>query len=196
MELVVITAGSGERSTTKLLGEKLAQAAVAALADIDSQARVRQLELRTLAADLVTALTTHTRSPRLDAAEAAILAADGVIAVSPVYNGSYSGLFKLFFDVLDPRVMTARPVLLAATGGSPRHSLMVEHSLLPLFYFFKAEVAPLSVFAATPDWVDSAELDLRVAKATGAFAQRVLFTSAPKALPSQHHPDYDDLLRG
>jgi FMN reductase len=196
VELVLITAGAANPSSSKLLGEKLAEAVMAALADTGSMAQVTQVEVHTLGSDLLAALTQRKSSPKLDAAKQAILAADGVIVVTPVYNGSYSGLFKLFFDALDPRLLAGRPVLLAATGGSPRHSLMVETSLLPLFYFFKADVSPLSVFAATPDWADPAELDFRVARAAGAFATRVLYTRAPKSLPSQAVPDYDDLLRG
>ncbi len=196
MELVVVTAGAGEPSSSRLLGERLAEAAVAALADSSAVAQVTYLELRELGHDLIDATTQRLSSPALTAAKAAIMAADGVIAVTPVYNGSYAGLFKLFFDALDPRALTGRPVLLAATGGSPRHSLVVEHALLPLFYYFKAEVAPLSVFAATPDWSDSADLDFRVAKAAGAFAHRVLDSRPAKHLPNQPVPDYDDLLRG
>jgi FMN reductase len=196
VELVLVTAGSGEPSSSRMLGEKLTEAVVAALADNATGARVTHLELRTLAADLATALTEQRVSPELAAAKAAVLAADGVIAVTPVYNGSYAGLFKLFFDALDPRSLTGRPMLLAATGGSPRHSLVVEHALLPLFYYFKADVSPVSVFAASADWSDSAELDFRVAGAADAFAHRVLHAHPAKQLPTQPLLDYDDLLRG
>lgn len=195
MKLVLVTAGAANPSSSRLLGKKLTEASVAALADVGTIAQVTELELHTLGTELIEGLTRHGHSPAITAASEAIVAADGVIVVTPVYNGSYSGLFKLFVDVLDPRVMTGRPVLLAATGGTPRHSLMVEHSLLPLFYFFKADVAPLSVFAATADWADPSDLDYRVARASGAFAQRVLHARVPKALPKTEKVDYDDLLR-
>lgn len=196
VELVLVTAGAGEPSTSRLLGEELTEAVVADLADRFTMATVTHIEVRRLAADLATALTERTVSPALAAARAAILAADGVIAVTPVYNGSYAGLFKLFFDALDPRSLTGRPVLLAATGGSSRHSQVVEHALLPLFYYFKADVSPLAVFAAPEDWREPDELHFRVARAAADFAHRVVVARPTKELPSQPVLDYDDLLRG
>lgn len=197
MELLVVTAGAGDPSSSRLLGERLAEATQAALADSACNADVQHLALHTIGADLVDGLTQHHISPELAAAKQAVLSADGVIAVTPVYNGSFSGLFKLFFDALDPRSLIGRPVLLGATGGSPRHSLVVEHSLLPLFFYFKAEVAPLAVFAASGDWqAPGGELEFRVERAAQAFAHRVLDARPAKQLPSQPVLDYDDLLRG
>lgn len=154
------------------------------------------MELRLLAADLATALTTREVSPALQAAQQSIIAADGVIAVTPVYNGSYSGLFKLFFDALDPRALIGRPVLLAATGGSQRHSLMVEHTMLPLFSFLKADISPLPVYATSADFAEAAELEFRIARAADAFALRINQARPLKALPDPAVPTYDDLLYG
>lgn len=194
LELVVVSAGLGETSSSTRLGEQLGRATVAALADEGSQARVTHLELRHLADELVAQLTGRTGSPAVHEAQAAVLAADGVIVVTPVYNGSFSGLFKLFFDCLDPRTMTGRPVMLAATGGSPRHSLVIEGSLLPLFYYFKALIVPTSVFAAASDFAHPADLELRVQQAAARFAQFVLVARPPKQLPTPAIADYDDLL--
>ena len=114
---------------------------VAALRDAGVPAEVTHLELRTLAVDLANHLATRVPGAALREAFDAVCAADGVIAVTPVFNGSYSGLFKLFFDALDEGAMKGRPVLLAATGGTARHSLVIEHAMLPLFYYLKALVA-------------------------------------------------------
>lgn len=154
------------------------------------------MELRLLAADLASALTQREVSPSLHAAQQSIIDADGVIVVTPVYNGSYSGLFKLFFDALDPRALIGRPVLLAATGGSQRHSLMVEHSMLPLFAFLKADISPLSVYATAADFAEAAELEFRIARAADAFALRITQARPLKALPDPAVPSYDDLLQG
>jgi FMN reductase len=81
-----------------------------------------------------------------------MLRADGVIAVTPLYNGSYTGLFKSFFDVLDPETLVGKPVLIAATGGTARHSLALEHAIRPLFTYLRAVTVPTAVFAATEDW--------------------------------------------
>jgi FMN reductase len=194
LELVVVSAGLGETSSSTRLGEQLGRATVAALADEGIQARITHLELRHLADELVAQLTGRASSPAVHEAQAAVLAADGVIVVTPIYNGSFSGLFKLFFDCLDPRTMTGRPVMLAATGGSPRHSLVIESSLLPLFYYFKALIVPASVFAATADFTHPAELELRVQQAAARFARFVLLARPPKQLPTPAIADYDDLL--
>lgn len=196
VKLVSITAGASEPSSSRRLGDLLAQSTRAALADRGCSADVERVELHTLAGDLATALTQRQVSDALARAQEAVITADGVIAVTPVYNGSYSGLFKLFFDALDPRALIGRPMLLGATGGSPRHSLMVEHSMLPLFSFLKADVSPLAVFAATADWADTAELDFRIARAADAFALRMTQARPLKALPEAAVPSYDDLLHG
>ncbi len=64
--------------------------------------------------------------------------ADGVIAVTPVFTASYSGLFKSFFDLIDPTALTGTPVLIGATGGTARHSLVLDHALRPLFAYLRA----------------------------------------------------------
>lgn len=194
LELVVVSAGLGETSSSTRLGEQLGRATVAALADEGIQARITHLEVRHLADDLVAQLTGRTASPAVHEAQATVLAADGVIVVTPIYNGSFSGLFKLFFDCLDPRTMTGRPVMLAATGGSPRHSLVIESSLLPLFYYFKSLIVSNSVFAATTDFAHPADLELRVQQAAARFARFVLVARPPKQLPTPAIADYDDLL--
>jgi FMN reductase len=78
--------------------------------------------------------------------------ADALIAVTPVFAASYSGLFKTFFDVLEPDLLSGKPVLLAATAGTARHSLVLEHALRPLFAYLKASVVPTAVFAASEDF--------------------------------------------
>jgi FMN reductase len=194
LELVVVSAGLGEKSSSTRLGEQLGRATVAALADEGVQAHVAHIEVRLLAEDLVAQLIGRVASPGIHEAQAAMLAADGVVVVTPIYNSSFSGLFKLFFDCLDPRTMTGRPVMLAATGGSPRHSLVIENSLLPLFYYFKALIVPSSVFAAASDSAHPGELELRVQQAAARFARFVLVARPPKQLPTPAIADYDDLL--
>jgi FMN reductase len=75
-----------------------------------------------------------------------------LVVATPVYNGSYSGLFKSFVDLLDPPSMVGRTVALGATGGSYRHSLVIDHALRPLFAFFQAAPVPTGVFATADDW--------------------------------------------
>jgi FMN reductase len=99
----------------------------------------------------------------------AVRRADGLVAVTPVFSASYSGLFKTFFDVLEPGILDGKPVLVAATAGTARHSLVLEHALRPLFSYLHAVVVPTAVFAATDDFGD-AGLDARIARAAGELA--------------------------
>ena len=183
MRLVVVTAGSGTPSSTRLLGDRLADATLAAVGD-GERWEVTHLELRELATDLASAMTTHLPSARLRAAFESVGTAAGVIAVTPILNGSYAGLFKLFFDLLDEGVLRGRPVLLAATGGTARHSLVIDQAMLPLFFYLKARVAPTTVFAATDDWGDAhAGLSGRIAQAGRDLSELMA------ACPATDHAD-------
>lgn len=172
--VVVLTAGVGTPSSSQLLGEQLAKATQRVLAAAGKPVELVSIELRTLASDLAHQLTTHAPSPALTQVYGAVGRAVGVIVVTPVFNASYSGLFKLFFDLMDEGVMAARPVLLAATGGTARHSLVIDTAMLPLFHYLKAAIAPVGVFAATGDWGDQAgQLKARIESAARAFGQLV-----------------------
>lgn len=201
--LVLVTAGTGSPSASRLLGERLAEQTVTALAagagagtPLAEAPQVTHLELRTLAVDLAHHLATRIPSRALREAFDAIRVADGVIAVTPVFNGSYSGLFKLFFDSLDEDAMSGRPVLLAATGGTARHSLMIDHAMLPMFFYLKAKVAPSGIFAATKDWGEDAKLNRRIERAAREFAHLVSHSNPPKQEEEFSVPDFEDLLRG
>jgi FMN reductase len=167
--LVVISAGLSQPSSTRLLADKLSAATVAALG---RPVEVTGLELRDLAHDITNNLLTGFPAPALAAAIAAVGAADGLIAVTPIFSASYSGLFKSFFDGLDPEALDGKPVLIGATGGSARHSLALEHAVRPLFSYLRATVAPTAVYAASEDWASAGESDLsaRVMRAGGQLA--------------------------
>lgn len=195
--LVLVTAGTGTPSSSRLLGERLAQASVAALDSVRPGTTLTHLELRTLAVDLAQHSATRVPSAALSEAFAAVRAADGVIAVTPVYNGSYTGVFKLFVDALDTDLMRGRPVLLGATGGTARHSLVIDHALVPLFFYLKAPVAPLGVYAATEDWGDAGgRLEQRIQAAAASFAPLVSSSSPSKVSREFESPSFEDLLRG
>src|SRR5688572_15149629 len=150
--LVVVSAGLSQPSATRLLADRLTAASQRHLQAVGAEAQVEVIELRDYAHDLTNNLLTGFPSPRLREAIAAVLAADGLIAVTPIFTASYSGLFKLFFDVLEPESLAGRPVAIAATAGTARHSLALEHGLRPLFAYLNAAVVPTAVFAAAEDW--------------------------------------------
>lgn len=81
-----------------------------------------------------------------------ILSADALVVASPVYKGSYTGLFKHLFDLVEPQALAGKPVLLAASGGGDRHALVIEHQLRPLFGFFEAQTLPTGVYASDRDF--------------------------------------------
>ncbi|RSS76892.1 FMN reductase [Streptomyces sp. WAC06614] len=152
MKLTVVSAGLSTPSSTRLLADRLTEAARDALAAQGHQASTEVVELRERAGDIASHLVTGFPPPRLGAAIDAVTAADGLIVVTPVFAASYSGLFKSFFDVIDPDALTGKPVLTAATGGTARHSLVLEHAVRPLFAHLRAVVVPTAVFAASEDW--------------------------------------------
>ncbi|TMR10032.1 oxidoreductase [Nonomuraea turkmeniaca] len=160
MKLVVVTAGLTQPSSTRLLADRLTEAVTRRLADPEAPAgpveravvAPRVIELRELAVDVANAFVTGFPNSRLRAAIDAVTEADGIIAVTPIFSGSYSGLFKSFFDVLDNTALAGKPVLIAATGGTARHSLALEHAVRPLFAYLRAVVVPTAVYAAAEDW--------------------------------------------
>jgi FMN reductase len=152
LKLVAVSAGLSVPSWTRLLADRLADAARQRLEGEERPVEVRVVELRGLATDIANNLVTGFPAPALRDAIDAVTGADGLIAVTPIFTASYSGLFKSFFDVVDPDALTGKPVLIAATGGTARHSLALEHALRPLFAYLRATVVPTAVHAASEDW--------------------------------------------
>ena len=136
--VAVVSAGLSQPSSTRLLADQLAGAVRTGAADRGDRVEVITLELRELAHDITDNLLTGFPGVALQTALEAVSSADALIAVTPVFSGSYSGLFKSFFDVLDREALVGTPVLLAATGGSARHSLVLDYALRPLFSHLKA----------------------------------------------------------
>jgi FMN reductase len=199
--LAVVSAGLSVPSSTRLLGDRLAAATTAALGERGVAATVEVVELREHARDLADNLVTGFPNAGLRAAIDAVVGADGLIAVTPIFSASYSGLFKTFFDVLESGALTGKPVLMGATAGTARHSLALEHALRPLFAYLRAVVAPTAVFAAAEDWgggdATSQALVERVERAGEELAE--LVAARPPAAPADPFADatpFEALLRG
>ncbi|MCU0827428.1 MAG: FMN reductase [Tabrizicola sp.] len=109
---------------------------------------------------------------------ASILSADALVVGSPVYKGSYTGLFKHLFDLIDPAALAGKPVLLTATGGGDKHALVIEHQLRPLFGFFEAVTLPTGVYASGAEFSDgvpaSPALLTRIDRAVSQFPKDLL----------------------
>ena len=204
IRLVVLSAGLSTPSSSRMLADRLADAVRAAL---EAQAgerpmgdgathgapmggaptlAVRTVELRDLAHDITDALLTGFTGERLSEVVEEIRSAHAVIAVTPVYNVGPSGLFKSFLDSVDMGIWQHKPLLLAATAGTPRHSLAIDYALRPMFGYLKAQVVPTSVFAASADFgagaegqQDQAPLASRMRRAAGELA--AMLTAQPDA---------------
>ncbi|MFB7555062.1 CE1759 family FMN reductase [Streptomyces brevispora] len=122
------------------------------LEHLGDQADASFVELRPLGHPIMDAMLTGFTTDALESAFQSVVRADGISAVTPAFNASFSGLFKSFFDVLPEQSLSDMPVLIGATGGTERHSLVLEHALRPMFSYLHAIVSPRAVYAATSDF--------------------------------------------
>ncbi|WP_440101079.1 FMN reductase [Streptosporangium sp. H16] len=150
--IAVVAAGLRQPSSTRLLADRLASATRRELERLGAEVDLETIEVRDHGHDLVNNLIVGYPSEELERVLRKVARADGLIAVTPTFTTSYNGLFKMFVDVLDDTALIGKPVLIAATGGTARHSLVLEHGLRPLFSYLRAVVVPTGVFAGPEDW--------------------------------------------
>jgi FMN reductase len=198
--IAVVTAGLSRPSSTRLLADRLAEATDRALRLAGDHAEVEVVELRELAHDITDNLLTGFPSADLSAAIRTVASADGLIAVTPVFSASYSGLFKSFFDVLDDEALEGKPVLMAATAGTARHSLVLEFALRPLFTYLRAVPTTTAVFGASEDFGsnDSGSLAQRVDRAGRELADLVVGQRRQTGTvdPFENPTPFEQLLSG
>jgi len=175
--IAVISAGLSNPSSTRMLADRLAAETVKQLAAREIEATVDMIELRDLAHDITNNLLTGFAPSALESALNSVYSADALIAVTPIFSTSYSGLFKSFIDVLDPDALTGKPVLIGANAGTPRHSLAIDYAIRPLFAYLHAETVSTGVLAASSDWGgagdDVAPLAKRVEKGARELADAI-----------------------
>ncbi|MFD6952656.1 NADPH-dependent FMN reductase [Nocardiopsis sp. TSRI0078] len=198
--LVTVSAGMSTPSSTRLLADRLTAAATRSLEERGEDVEILTVELREVAHDIVNAMTTRVPTGELRTVLEDVSRADAVIAVTPVFNASYSGLFKSFFDVVDPEDLDGKPVLIGATGGSPRHSLVLEHALRPMFAHTRSVVAPTGVYAASEDWGagegGGRELSARIDRAGGQLAALVGERTPGAGDPYEEPTPFAELMSG
>jgi FMN reductase len=199
--ITVLSAGLGVPSSSRLLADQLGASAGRQLRAAGYDVAVEIVELRDLAVDIANNFVTGYAAPRLAEVIAGVDASDGIIAVTPVFSASYSGLFKSFFDVLDPKSLDGKAVLLGATGGTDRHQMVLDYALRPLFSYLRTRTAATGVFAGPQDWGTSdddggATLADRIDRAAGEFT-RLLEGPQPgqKPAPMESLP-FEQLLAG
>lgn len=181
--IVALTGSLSQPSRTRALVELIAERAAAGNA-----AQVEVIDIAELAPVLGGAVSPGQLPPAVAAAHRTLEAADLIILGSPVYKGSYSGLFKHFLDLADPAKLSGKVAILAATGGSDRHALVLENQWRPLASFFELVTAPSGVFVKDTDFVqyqlavDRHDVLARINLAV-AQAQRLLRWAQPAAAP-------------
>jgi FMN reductase len=196
--LAVVSAGLGQPSSTRLLADQLAAATERELERRGVRVATEVVELRQYAHDVVNAMLTGFPPAGLKKVFDLVARADGLIAVSPIFNASYSGLFKSFFDMLDDAALVDTPVLVAATGGTARHSLALEYAMRPMFAYLRAVVVPTGVFAAAEDWGDGSarsRLSHRVDRAAGELAAQMELREPAEVIdPFDNPTPFEQLL--
>jgi FMN reductase len=199
--LAVVTAGLRQPSSTRLLADQLAAATTEALAERGVETDAQLIELRDHAHDITNNLLTGFPSTELGEVIDTVVRADGLITVTPIFTATYSGLFKSFYDVLEHGSLAGKPVLIAATGGSERHSLALEHAMRPLFSYLRTVVVPTAVYAAASDWGTSGDgasaLSARIIRAAHELADLIsMAPPAAKVDPYESPVPFTDLLAG
>lgn len=149
LRLVAVSGGLQRPSKAAALAEHLLDLIADAV-----PCELRLVELGQLVPQLAGAVWRSQLPETVERELAAVEQADILVVATPVFRGSYTGLFKHFFDFIDQDALIDKPVLLAATGGSERHALVIDHQLRPLFSFFQARTLPLGVYATDKDFVD------------------------------------------
>ncbi|TDW97727.1 FMN reductase [Kribbella sp. VKM Ac-2566] len=193
--IAVVTAGLTTPSSSRLLADQLAEAVRDELSGRGIGSRIELIEVRDHAHDLTNNLLTGFPSAPLREVLETVTGADALIVVSPTFSASYSGLFKMFFDVLDDQALAGKPVLLAATGGTERHSLVLEFALRPLFAYLKALPVPTGVYAASTDWgPNAAGLRPRITQAAGELVAALHHETPTATDPFNNPTPFEDLL--
>lgn len=186
--IVVISGGLAVPSTSRMLGDQIAEAARRALAERGVESEVVAIDLRDYAVDIANNMVTRYAAPRLADVISKVAAADALVAVSPVFTASVSGLFKSFLDVLDPKALEGKPVVLAATGGSSRHSMVLDYVMRPIFGYLRAAITPTGVFASPEDWggdTGGGMLSERAARAAAELASAVEGAASAKPVDTR-----------
>ncbi len=155
MKIVAITAGMGTPSTARSLSEIITKKIKEKYENRDGEAIVVIHELREHAIGITNAMTGGFSNPDLQKVINDVDDADILVAITPVYKTSMSGLFKSFFDILDENILEDKTVILGATGGSDRHSLVIDYAMRPVFSYMRARVMHTGIYASPGDWGDT-----------------------------------------
>jgi FMN reductase len=192
--VAVVSAGVSDPSSTRLLADRIAQKTVDTLREAGTRATVTVIELGPIAVDIAVSLVSGFPNEKVQDAIERLAAADAIIASTPVYKAGISGLFKSFADLIDNDLLIAKPVILAATGGTARHAMVGDEQLRPLFAFLRALPTPTSLYAAPEDW-GSSDLGKRIARAATELTL-LIRSGAPRDIAEDNWAGYQHQFAG
>jgi FMN reductase len=192
--LAVVSGGVSDPSSTRLLADRIAQKAVDTLRASGTPAAVTVIDLGPIAVDIARSLVSGFPSEVVQETIDRLAKADAIIAATPVYKAGISGLFKSFVDLIDNDLLIAKPVILAATGGSARHAMVVDEQLRPLFAFLRTIPTPTSLYAAPEDWADT-DIGKRIARAATELVLLVR-SGAPRDIADDNWAGYQHQFAG
>lgn len=168
--VLLISGGVSDPSSTRMLGDRIAQRSLHLLGEAGFDTAFDVIELAALATDIARSIVSGFATAPVKSAMETLSRADAIIAATPVYKAGISGLFKSFIDLVENDLLIAKPVILAATAGSSRHAMVTDDQMRPLFAFLRAMPVPTSIFAAPEDW-NSGDLAKRIDRAAGELVQ-------------------------
>jgi FMN reductase len=194
LTVAVLTAGVSDPSSTRLLADRIAQKTVDTLRASGRHATIAVIDLAPIAVEIARSIVSGFPDEKVQAAIDRLASADAIIASTPVYKAAVSGLFKSFVDLIDNDLLVAKPVILAATGGTGRHAMVVDDQLRPLFAFLRAIPMPTSLYAAPEDW-SSPDLGKRITRAANELTMLVL-SGAPRQIADDNWSGYQHQFAG
>ena len=161
---VGISGSPGARSKSRTLLER----ALVALSDRGVSATL--IDLATLPAD---ALLGRRRAHEIDTALGSVSEATIIVASTPVYRATYSGLLKVFFDLLPLNGLVGKTAIGIATGGSSAHQLVIDHGLRPLFASVGAVTTPTGVYGTDSAFENGVPHESLIARLDAAVAEAI-----------------------
>jgi len=161
---VGISGSPAARSKSRMLLER----ALVALSD--RGATTVLIDLSALSAD---ALLARRRATEVDSALGSVSQATIIVASTPVYRATYSGLLKVFFDLLPLNGLVGKTAIPIATGGSPAHQLVIDHGLRPLFASVGAVTTPTGVYGTDAAFENGIPNDSLIDRLNAAVAEAI-----------------------
>jgi FMN reductase len=161
---VGISGSPAARSKSRMLLER----ALVALSE--RGATTALIDLSALPAD---ALLARRRATEVDSALGSVSQATIIVASTPVYRATYSGLLKVFFDLLPLNGLVGKTAIPIATGGSPAHQLVIDHGLRPLFASVGAVTTPTGVYGTDAAFENGIPNDSLIDRLNAAVAEAI-----------------------